>query len=87
LIVKRSPMSGAAWLALILGAVGLLLIFSLPPDPWPYLGLVLVVAAPLVALVAIFRSRRPATFLVLLIALVPGGLTALALYLVATRTR
>jgi hypothetical protein len=44
------------------------------------------VLAPLIAVAAAVRSRRPAMLLVVLVTLIPLALTALALYLVATRT-
>jgi hypothetical protein len=75
------------WVAVTVALVGLLLIFSLPPDPWPYLGLVLVVLGPLIAVVAAVRSRRPAMLLLVLVTSIPLGLTALTLYIVANHSR
>ena len=80
-------MSRWALVALGLAITGLILVFSLPPDPWPYVGGAMVVIAPLIALVALIRepNRKVAAF-ALGVALIPLVLVTLVLYLVATRS-
>jgi hypothetical protein len=43
---------GLAWGALAVGVVGLVMVFSLLPDPWPYIG------AALMVLARSWQSRR-----------------------------
>jgi len=73
--------------AIALAMVGLVLTLSLPPDPLPYVGGAMVMAAPLCAFVGLVRdpSRKAAAF-ALGVALIPLALLVLALYVVATRS-
>jgi hypothetical protein len=77
---------GLAWAALAVGVVGLVMVFSLPPDPGPYIGAALMVLAPLLAIAAFVRSRRTVTAVAMALAVIPLGLLILALYVVATDT-
>jgi hypothetical protein len=60
--------------------------FSLPPDPWPYVGAALMLLAPLLAIAAFVRSRRVVTVLVAVLALIPLGLPSVVLYVIAHDT-
>ena len=73
--------------ALAAGVVGVVLTFSLPPDPLPYLGVALMVLAPVLAVAALVSSGRVmvrvTTALIALLCLVPLGLLAWVYYLLA----
>ena len=74
---------GASLGALIWAIAGLILVFSLPPDPIGYIGAALMVLAAFVAIAAVVRSPGPVTIVLGLVALIPLGLFALTLYLLA----
>ena len=77
-----------AFAALALAVTGLILTFSLPPDPLPYVGGAMVALAPVVALVALIRDpNRKAAAFALGVALIPLALLTLVLYVVAARSR
>ena len=69
--------------AVIWGVLGLVLVFSLPPDPIGYIGAGCMILAVVVAIVAIVRSPTPMTIVVGVIAIVPLGLLVLALWMLA----
>ncbi len=80
-------MPAIALLAILIAAFGLVLVFSGQPDPWPYVGVALIATGPLIAIVVMIRSFRPASVLAFLLTLIPAGLFAWLLYIVATRAR
>jgi hypothetical protein len=79
-------MSWLGFVGLAFAVVGYLLVFRLTPDPWPYVGAVLVILGPLLVVADFVRSRRLFMLGVIVVALIPLGHTALWLYTVATQS-
>ena len=77
-------MSRLGWAALTAAALGAALTFSGAADPWPYVGAALTLVAPLFAVVAFTRPRRPLTAAAVLLSLIPLTLLVLLLYWAAT---
>jgi hypothetical protein len=60
-----------AWAAIAAGAVGYVLTFYVRSELWPWIGVLLMLLAPLLAVAAMARSRRPLTFVVAVVAVIP----------------
>jgi hypothetical protein len=72
-----------AWVALLVGVIGLGLVFSGPPDPLTYVGIALIALAPLLAMRAFVRYGGVVTFVVIVLTLIPLVLISVLLYLIA----
>jgi hypothetical protein len=66
---RRLPRS--AWAAIAVGAVGYVLTFYVRSELWPWVGVLLMLLAPLLAIAAIARSRRPLTAVVAVVTVIP----------------
>ena len=60
-----------AWAAIAVGAVGYILTFYVRSELWPWVGALLMLFAPLLAIAAVARSRRPLTAVVAVVAVIP----------------
>ncbi len=60
-----------AWGAIAAGAVGYVLTFYVRSELWPWVGVLLMLLAPLLAIAGIARSRRPLTAVVAVVAVIP----------------
>ncbi len=68
---RRPPLPTLGWAALAAGAVGYVLTFYVRSELWPFVGAVLMLLAPVLAVGAIARSRRPLTAVVTVVAVIP----------------
>ncbi len=60
-----------AWAAIAAGALGYVLTFYVRSELWPWVGVLLMLLAPFLAIAAVARSRRPLTAVVAVIAVIP----------------
>jgi hypothetical protein len=66
---RRLPRLASA--AIAVGAAGYVLTFYVRSELWPWGGVLLMLLAPLLAVAAMARSRRPLTFVVAVVAVIP----------------
>ena len=57
--------------AIAVGAAGYVLTFYVRSELWPWVGVLLMVFAPLLAIAAIARSRRPLAAVLAVVAVIP----------------
>jgi len=60
-----------AWAAIAVGAVGYVLTFYVRSELWPWVGGLLMLLAPPLAIAAVARSRRPLTTGMAAVAVIP----------------
>ncbi len=77
---RRRTLPALGWAALATGAVGYVLTFYVRSELWPWVGMVLMLLAPLLAVGAIARSRRPLTAVVAVLAAVPLAILVWAVW-------
>ena len=57
--------------AIAVGAAGYVLTFYVRSELWPWVGVLLMLLAPLLAIAAIARSRRPLAAVLAVVAVIP----------------
>lgn len=77
---RRRTLPALGWAALAAGAVGYVLTFYVRSELWPWVGVLLMLLAPLLAVGTIALSRRPLTAVVAVVAAVPLAILVWAVW-------
>jgi hypothetical protein len=80
MVSRLREVSLLAWLALAARAVGYVLTFCVRPHVWPWVGLLLMIAALLLGLAAIVWSPRRTNTVVALLAAIPFAIVVWAFW-------